>query len=75
MWCVVLLSGDWTVILTVFVSFSLRYFGFAILTAVSVIANVPTQSERNDILEYHTEKRAGVQPTASNMQLMVRRLT
>ncbi len=74
MWCVVLISGHLTEILTVFVSFSFRYLVFAILAAVSVIANAPTQSERNDILEYHTEKRAGVQPTASNMRLMVRRL-
>ncbi len=74
MWCVVLLSGDWTAILTVFVSFSFHYFVFAILTAVSVIANAPTQSERDDILEYHTAKREGVQPSASNMRLMVRGL-
>ncbi len=42
------------------------------LLVVSVLSDVPSQPERDAVLEYHTEKRGNVTPTAANMKMMVR---
>ncbi len=42
------------------------------LFVASVLSNVPSQSERDAVLKYHTEKRGNVTPTAANMKMMVR---
>uniref|UniRef100_A0A5K3FQ00 SCP domain-containing protein n=1 Tax=Mesocestoides corti TaxID=53468 RepID=A0A5K3FQ00_MESCO len=43
-------------------------FLFALIC--SVVADVPSEEERRVIMECHTKLREGVQPTASNMQLL-----
>ncbi len=42
------------------------------LFVVSVLSDVPSPSERDAVLEYHTAKRGNVTPTAANMKMMVR---
>uniref|UniRef100_A0A5K3F4P6 SCP domain-containing protein n=1 Tax=Mesocestoides corti TaxID=53468 RepID=A0A5K3F4P6_MESCO len=48
----------------------MNYIIWLIISMSNVLANAPTQKERDGILEFHTRLRETVSPTAGNMMMM-----
>ncbi len=51
---------------------SVAFFLTTITAICFVMADFPTQQQRDDILSYHRTVREGVNPPAANMMFMVR---